>query len=204
MNPAQKPLLAIFEEIVARYEMKKEKGHAYRGSCPAHDSKSGDGFVVTLEHDRILLTCHGGCTFDAMVAAMGHQPGDMFAGERHGAPLPASSPPPPPPPMAQPMREGNITVYRYYDARKTEVYRVRREDFPDKPRIIRPYQQIGNEWKVGLDDRIRRVPYNLAAFSHVRQQDLVLYFVEGEKCADRLIESGIAATCTAGGAGGWT
>lgn len=53
----------------------------------------------------------------------------------------------------------------------------------------------------GLPSDIKRVLYNLPAL--IKHKDAVIYFTEGEKCADILIKNNLLATCCSGGAGGW-
>jgi hypothetical protein len=50
---------------------------------------------------------------------------------------------------------------------------------------------------------VRQVPYRLADLIEAVGQDLVVFVVEGEKAADRLLDEGVPATTNARGAGKW-
>src|SRR5687768_16878869 len=94
----QKSLAETFADIINRFSLRIQKNGVARGSCPAHKSKSGTGFVMTLASDRILVDCHGGCSFSAIAAATGHAESDFFAHDdnpTHGRPR-ASKPKPAP------------------------------------------------------------------------------------------------------------
>jgi putative DNA primase/helicase len=200
--PVQKERLEdTFEHIAQTYELRHEKANKYRGFCPVHHGTSGDSFSVELiPNDRILIKCFGDCDNRAIVKAMGLEMSDLFADsssrDRTYQPQPKAKPA-----QVQPLREGSVTWYPYKNDNEELVYRVRREDFPDGTKKIRPYEP-GSD-KPTLSDHIRRYPYNLRALKDAKEKDALVFFGEGEKPTQYLIDLDLRATCVAGGADGW-
>jgi hypothetical protein len=60
----------------------------------------------------------------------------------------------------------------------------------------------GSSWVWNLKD-VRPVPYRLPQLIEAIADDKQIFIAEGEKCVDRLIAAGLAATCNAAGAGKW-
>lgn len=88
-------------------------------------------------------------------------------------------------------------IYEYYDADGCLAYQVVRYE-PKDFRQRRPDDQGGWIWSLkGIDP----LPYNLPAI--LASSDEPIFIVEGEKCADALIERGILATTNSGGAKNW-
>jgi len=89
-------------------------------------------------------------------------------------------------------------IYEYYDADGCLAYQVVRYE-PKDFRQRRPDDQGGWIWSLkGIDP----LPYNLPAI--MASSDEPIFIVEGEKCADALIERGILATTNSGGAKNWS
>jgi predicted P-loop ATPase len=92
-------------------------------------------------------------------------------------------------------------VFPYPDADGTLLFQVVRyipKDF--RQRRPDPTQPDGWIWSTR---GVKQVPYRLPEVLGALAQDRVVYLVEGEKCADRLWQEGLPATCNAGGAGKW-
>jgi putative DNA primase/helicase len=60
----------------------------------------------------------------------------------------------------------------------------------------------GTGWAWNLKG-VRPVPYRLPQLLEAIANDKTIFIAEGEKCVDRLVTAGLAATCNAGGAGKW-
>jgi AAA domain len=86
------------------------------------------------------------------------------------------------------MEDGTISK----DGKPAKTYRQRRPD-ASKP--------SGWDWST---KGMQMVPYRLPELLQAIKEKLVVYVVEGEKAADRLIAAGIPATTNARGAGKWT
>lgn len=90
------------------------------------------------------------------------------------------------------------SAYDYRDEAGALVFQVVRME-PKTFRQRRPDGNGGWEWKVR---GTRQVPYRLPELQACAL-DALVYVVEGEKDADRLVSLGLVATCNAGGAGKW-
>ena len=88
-------------------------------------------------------------------------------------------------------------IYSYYDADGAEAYQACRL-YPKSFRLRRPDGKGGYIHSV---KDIEPLPYNLPAI--MQHADQPVFIVEGEKCADALIEAGLVATTNHGGSGKW-
>ena len=89
-------------------------------------------------------------------------------------------------------------AYDYYDSDGVLAYQVLRFDNPKTFRQRRPDNNGG--WINSIKD-IDPLPYNLPAI--VTNPQAPVFIVEGEKCADALIELGLIATTNSGGSKNW-
>src|SRR3990172_10806416 len=56
----------------------KKNGKGWSARCPAHDDRMASLSITEGNDGRVLLHCHAGCTFDAICAAIGLEPADLF------------------------------------------------------------------------------------------------------------------------------
>ena len=89
-------------------------------------------------------------------------------------------------------------AYDYYDGDGVLAYQVLRFDNPKTFRQRRPDDRGG--WINSIKD-IEALPYNLPAI--IQNPQAPVFIVEGEKCADALIELGLIATTNSGGSKNW-
>jgi hypothetical protein len=156
-------------------------GDEYSAKCPAHEDD-----VASLSfrdgEDRILLKCHAGCTYEAIVVAADIKKTDLFhaSGNSNGQ-------------RAASSRE--VATYAYRDESGNLLYEAVRFE-PKSFRQRRPDDKGG--WIWNLRDT-RRVLYRLQDL----QGQKTTYIAEGEKDADRLWLEGIPTTCNPMGAGKW-
>ncbi len=88
-------------------------------------------------------------------------------------------------------------VYNYVDQQGELRYQVLRFE----PKTFRQRRPDGNGgWIYNMQD-VEALPYNLHGV--LSRPDKTIFIVEGEKCADKLIELGAVATTSHGGAGKW-
>lgn len=144
------------------------------GCCPAHDDQHESLSWKDGARD-VIAKCHAGCTW-AQIRAAAHLPSNG-----HG--------PPPTSPRTL------IATYTYQDTSGAICYQVRRYD----PKDFRPYRPNDKGgWIAGLG-QAKRVVYHLP--------DLVgeaeVWWVEGEKDADRLCSLGFMASTSQGGSSNW-
>ena len=59
------------ELILSKIPDAKKSGKGWSARCPTHDDRHPSLSVAEGEDGRVLLNCHAGCTFKAIVAAMG-------------------------------------------------------------------------------------------------------------------------------------
>ena len=145
--------------------------------CPAHNDKN-PSLSVTLTDQKIFLKCHAGCSFKAIVRALNMNP-NQFTVKKHK------------------LKKRKVEVCRY-DYRSEEgelLYQVVRYN----PRDFRPCRADGKYTLEG----VQRVPYRLENLSLTIEKGERIFFVEGEKDADRGNNEGLYCTTVAGGAGKW-
>lgn len=145
----------------------KRSGNSYLCRCPAHEDKN-PSLSIGLSDDgkRILLHCFAGCSTDAVLAAAGLQPSDLYLNRTHD--------------------HSSATEYIYQDEDGSTLYTKHRTDYRNGTKSFCFFKPDGTK---GIKE-VKRVPYNLPA---VLQSETV-YFVEGEKCADAIIKGGYCAT----------
>jgi hypothetical protein len=152
------------------------KDNSFLARCPAHkDDKSSLSVSVGKHNDRVVLFCHAGCRFEDVVERLGMKPADLYV--KRG-------------------KKKIIALYDYLDAEgklKHQTVRFDNKDFSQR----RP---DGNgDWIWSLKG-VRPILYRLSEL--LASTDLI-YIVEGEKDADRLISLNLTATTNPMGAGKW-
>ena len=87
--------------------------------------------------------------------------------------------------------------YDYYNEDGELEYQVQRFE----PKTFRQRQPDGKGGWLNNMNGVEAQPYNLPAI--IKNPKKTIFIVEGEKCADKLIEMGAVATTSHGGAGNW-
>lgn len=169
---------ADFAELVGHA---KRHGKEWSAHCPAHeDDRASLSFRDGVK--GLVLTCHRGCSHDAICLALKIPVASLFFHQNGGGPLPAD--------------RRIVAVYDYQDLAGAALFQVVRtadKDFWQR----RP--TLGGAWVNGLGD-VARVLYHLPEI----QGQPEVFIVEGEKDVDRLRAAGLVATCNPMGAGKWT
>ncbi len=162
-----------------------------RARCPFHDD-SRPSFSANAETG--LWMCHAGCGQGNFAQFLQMVNGDPQARIRRS-------------------RGGNSTIYakdegfrtvatyQYMDKSGSYHLRVTRQEKPSgEKRFFQEHVDFAGNWKKGgaINDLI---PYLMHEWS--RSSSPVVFFVEGEKCADFLFANGLNATTTPGGANKW-
>jgi 5S rRNA maturation endonuclease (ribonuclease M5) len=130
------------------------------------------------------MHCHAGCSFDAITAAMGVNPGDLF---------------PVKPEQDQGKPPRIVATYDYTTAAGTLLFQVCRYE-PKGFRQRRPDGTGGWIWNL---EGVERVLYCLPKVLEAKARGRAVYIVEGEKDVAALEGLGLCATCNSGGAGKW-
>lgn len=176
------------DDVLALLEGVTQPSHdpsQYMALCPAHNDHNQSLAVRESDGGIVVLHCFAGCTAsgpEPVCEALGIPVSYLFADHDSG---PASKP------------SSLPEDYIYRDADGGPLYRIHRT----KDKQFYPYvfdRQKGEfAHKAGLNGA-SRVLYKLDVLAHTIDRDPV-FWVEGEKDADRLQAAGLLATTTAGG-----
>ena len=183
-------------EIIARIETTTHhapsgSGNGYVCRCPAHEDGNPSLSVSEGEDGRILLNCHAGCPFDAVISALGISAADLAP---NGNGQSKAS-------RGRPAKFTIAATYDYRDANDALLFQVCRME-PKDFRQRRPDDAAvgGFNWSVKV---VRQVPYRLPELIAAVKGGLPVFIAEGEKDVEALVRHGFAGTCNAGGACKW-
>ena len=126
-----------------------------------------------------------GCAFEDVVAALGLEPGDLFADGSIGS-----------------ARSEIVKTYSYVDETGQRVLHQTVRYAPKQFRQRRPDPTSPDGWAWNLNGT-RRVLYGLPYLVAAQKHGHPVYVVEGEKDADKVIAAGQIATTCPMGAGKW-
>lgn len=184
------------ERVLARLKGVRPNGPGrWMAKCPAHEDGKASLSLRVGKEQRALMYCHAGCTFAAIVAAVGLSSTDVFADDR---PLTVAAGQAPAQGVTS--RQRMVKSYDYTDADGTLLYQTCRFEPKDfKPRV--PDGRGGwRPWGLhGIETVLYRLPEVIAAVAESRR----VFLVEGEKDADALAAWGHVATTVSGGAKNW-
>lgn len=182
----------------------QRNGRGWISRCPGHDDRRPSLSIAEGRDGCVLLTCHAGCTLDAICDALGIKKFELFPDRGDGYT-----------PIAKACPNRGVTNYPtaddavaalerrlgtrsalwiYCNAAGEQVGAVVRWDRPDG-KDIRPIARRGSRWVIGAMPSPRPL-YRLPDLAGARR----VYLTEGEKCADVLRALGLNATTSAGGA----
>jgi putative DNA primase/helicase len=185
--------------------MPKRNGAGWKALCPAHDDDN-PSLAVSEGDKAVVLTCHAGCDFGAIVEALNLQKSDMFWDAPRRQDSPRRKPDAPRRQVAPHRPAGNglgkiEATYPYHDADGNLVFEVVRFD-PKGFRQRRPDPNARDGWAWNLQG-IERVLYRLPEVLEQAAMGRWVFVTEGEKDADRLASLGLTSTTCAEGAGKW-
>lgn len=165
------------EAIVGHFAAARRNGSGWMAKCPAHDDTKAS-LSIAPGTKGTLLTCHAGCTLDAIAAAAGLAKRDLFFDDGPKATAPRI-----------------VATYDYEDLNHEVLYQAVRME-PKDFRQRRPNSKGGFTWNM------KGVSYVLFQLPEWQGQETV-YIAEGEKDALKLRQIGLSATTNIGGAGKW-
>ena len=169
------------QDLLLKFQgVKQVSENQYMAICPAHDDHS-PSLSIGLSKDRkqILLNCFAGCKAEDVLNSVGLRLKDLYDNDERNETNTMSK-----------------TVYTYYNADGSIAYTKNRFDKADGKKSFSFVRPNGEK---GLGDK-KPVPYNLPEV--IRAQKV--YFVEGEKCADAVIQAGrVATTLNCGSGSKW-
>jgi len=165
----------------------KSSGDGFACRCPAHDDQTAS-LSIREGEKGLLLHCYAGCTFDAVAAALGIKPTELF--HANGTARNANG-----------QQKKLIANYPYHDAEgklRFEVCRFDPKGFSQR----RPDPATPGEWLWNLKG-VDRVPYRLPELITAVKAGETVFVAEGEKDVTALVANGFVGTCNAAGAGKW-
>jgi AAA domain len=163
---------------LARSLKAKRAGSGWLTRCPAHDDRHPSLSISEGEDGRLLLHCHAGCEFDAILQAAGIERARPNGEDR--------------------AKRKIVATYIYRDEEGQPLFQVRRWD----PKDFTQARYDAGNWisGPGCMRGVRIVAYRLNEWL---AESGTVYVVEGEKDCDRLWSLGLPATCNPTGAGKW-
>jgi len=176
------PVDRILRALEAHGCEPRKTGTGWQARCPAHEDRRASLSISIGEDGRALICCHSGCEHNAVLPPLGLAARDMFT----EADVPHNG------------GSRIIATYDYQDRNRKPVYQAVRHD-PKDFRFRRPDGNGG--WIWNLKD-VPRFLYRLPEL-HAADPGEIVFVVEGEKDADRLVAAGVVATTNPGGAGKW-
>jgi hypothetical protein len=158
-----------------------QKGDGWEARCPAHDDRRQSLGVAVGDDGKVLFCCQAGCSYAAIVQALGITAQDTF-------------------PDGDKRRNGRriVATYDYQDEAGCLLYQSVRYD----PRDFRQRQPDGKGGWVWSTKGRPLALYRLPELLQAALEDFV-YIVEGEKDAEALHRLGLVATTNPMGAGKW-
>ena len=199
------PTTLVLERLRAAGHDPKQTRTGWSCRCPAHDDRGPSLSIGTGDDGRVLLTCHAGCPFDSIVAALGIDKRDTFAedGQTHHRPPAAAK-------LTTTFsawedaarsiagRRGQPAgTWHYHDASGVHVGTVVRWPKPGGGKDVRPVARQADGTWVASGMATPRPLYGLPA---VLEATGVVFVTEGEKAADAVRSLGLTCTTSAHGA----
>lgn len=180
------------EQFLSHLQSVRKVGDNWQAQCPAHEDRRASLSIKEGTDGRILVNCHAGCTFEAIIGAVGLSAQSFFPpAERHFEPERRSD--------SQSRGPGGkiVKTYDYHDLNGVLRYQVCRFE-PKDFRQRQPDPNKAGAWLWNMKGVVR-VPYRLNELI----DEATVFIVEGEKDADALWQLGIPATTNVMGAGKW-
>jgi hypothetical protein len=160
----------------------QKQANGWIAKCPAHDDGHAS-LSVSHRDGKWLLHCYAGCSFEAIVAALGIKLSDLFDPETR---------------KSKPNGKAKFIaeyIYRTADGELSrKVCRTADKQFPQ-------FKWIGSDWQAGTKG-VPVLPYLLPELTKAAPETPI-YICEGEKDCDRLVKLGFTATTNPMGAGKW-
>jgi len=200
------------ERLLAKLPDARKSGKGWSARCPAHEDRHASLSIGVGDDGKVLLCCHAGCTHDAICAAVGVMPADLFTPSTSTV-LPATrrnrdyrrrdSGKPASKTFATARdaitelerRHGpRSALWTYHGAHGDPLGVVVRWNLADGKKDIRPVSRYGDGWRIeGMPEP--RPLYGLPELAGAKR----VYVCEGEKAADSAQSIGLMATTSAHG-----
>jgi putative DNA primase/helicase len=168
----------------------KLSGNGFICRCPGHKDHK-PSLSISEGRKGVVLKCHAGCNVDAITAALGIKPAELFHGNDAKKSVQAS----------RKSKMNIVAVYPYHDAEGKLLSEVCRLD-PKGFRQRRPDPKCPGKFIWNLNG-VELVPYRLPELITAVKAGETVFIAEGEKDVASLVSHKFNATCNAGGAGKW-
>ncbi len=165
----------VVQKIVELQDGKPYKGY-WMVHCPCHDDKK-PSLEVSFKGNNVRLFCHANCATKDVIKYF--RKAGIWPERKVNAKL--------------------LHTYIYTDKKGKKLFRV--EKYDDNKYYSKHYEGNG-KWKWGMKD-VKRVLYNLPNTLKAIKDGKVVFFVEGEKDVETLLDYDIPATTNPHGAGSW-
>lgn len=179
------------KDLLNRLQGVERRGDGvYQCKCPTHNDKK-PSLTVTDRPDKILLYCHAGCSTHAILNELGLKMTDLYKGEK------------PPETWQQ-----DIEHYKkkqieeiYHYTNKDGVYLYTKLRLTGKDMVFGTISADKSRFNMGLKGK-KKTLYRLPAAIRSMEKGFPIYFVEGEKDVNTMLEMGLTAT-TCGASTDW-
>lgn len=196
------------DNFLGRLKGVKEVGdRQYMGCCPAHDDHTPSLSIKLGDNGGVLVLCRAGCKTEQVVAAVGLQMRDLFAGGSDHTEAPVAQKP------KRSFATSKLLVTALVAGMKKEGYTWVKSSFYELPggrnaltvmrfdsdegKSFRPYHQ-GDDGRWLIGDPPGQLPlFHLPQILDAETEEV--WVVEGEKCADAMAKLGLVATTSAHG-----
>lgn len=159
----------------------KRKGDQWLCHCPAHDDENPSLGVKLSNDGQILVKCYRGCTQASVISALRIRGLWPTTHDRIH-------------------QSTNTTEYIYMNRDLQPALKVARNEHPaGKKKFLQSHLEDGRWVFGGFKGDL--LPFKIEDWPEDKAEPI--FHVEGEKCALALMERGLSATTTPGGASGW-
>ena len=158
----------------------KKSGDGYSTCCPSHDDSTPSLSISEGADGKVLVNCFAGCSPENICQSLGINLSDLFPEKIQSVDPPARQ----------------KTSYPYQDENEnTLFYKVRIEPgYEGKEKSFYCEHTNQNGEVVKSLKGCKRVLYRLPELKRAIADNKIIFLVEGEKDADKLINYGLAAT----------
>ena len=180
------------QDLLAKLKKPKRSGSGWKALCPAHDDKTPSLGIWEM-NGWLNVKCHAGCDEAAVLEALGIQKHEL------GPERPESE-----------WKTGDSgkkhisDIYDYVDLDGLLKYQTVKYDLPIKDFRQRRPDPSGEPgeyiWNM---EGVKRILYRLPELVKAVEDGVSIFVAEGEKDVDNLIDLGLRATSSVGGAEKW-
>lgn len=202
--------MSTTEKILAKLSGVRETKSGWSARCPAHEDGTASLSIGVGDAGRVLLKCHAGCDYKAIVAALGMEERDLFddatrpvaatksssgrptkkAGKAYATPEDAQKA------YERMLKRPAANVWAYKLNGEIVGYTLRFNKPDGKKLTMRPISRHADGWRLEHMAEPRPL-FNLCNLLAATGR---VYVVEGEKKVDALAAMGLLGTTSAAGA----